>query len=92
MAGTSAESTKMNQNRTATSKAQTDHEPTINKIALEEHFSIRELLPTSEELEFFDPQVLGAIEPLLPELAEERLANMDKAGIEIAVLLSLIHI
>ena len=86
MAGTSAESTKMNQNRTATSKAQTDHEPTINKIALEEHFSIGDLLPTSEELEFFDPQVLGAIEPLLPELAEERLANMDKAGIEIAVL------
>ena len=76
----------VNQNRIPTSKAQTDHEPTINKIALEEHFSIGDLLPTSEELEFFDPQVLGAIEPLLPELAEERLANMDKAGIEIAVL------
>ena len=68
------------------SKAETEHEPSINKIALEEHFSIRELLPTSEELEFFDPQVLGVIEPLLPELAEQRLANMDKAGIEIAVL------
>ena len=68
------------------SKAETEHEPSINKIALEEHFSIRELLPTSEELEFFDPQVLGAIEPLLPELAEQGLANMDKAGIEIAVL------
>jgi len=37
-------------------------------------------------LEFFDPQVLGAIEPLLPELAEQGLANIDKAGIEIAVL------
>ena len=68
------------------SKAETEHEPSINKIALEEHFSIRELLPTSEELEFFDPQVLGAIEPLLPEMAEQGLANMDKAGIEIAVL------
>ena len=64
----------------------TEKEPTINKIALEEHFSIRELLPTSEELEFFDPKVLSAIEPLLPELAEKRLANMDRAGIEIAVL------
>ena len=58
----------------------------MHKIALEEHFSIRELLPTSEELEFFDPQVLDVIESLLPELAEQRLANMDKAGIEIAVL------
>ena len=76
----------MNQSRIPASQAATDHEPTINKIALEEHFSIRELLPTSEELEFFDPQVLGVIEPLLPELAEKRLANMDKAGIEIAVL------
>ena len=76
----------MNQNRAPASQAATDHEPTINKIALEEHFSIGELLPTSEELEFFDPQVLRAIEPLLPELAEQRLAHMDKAGIEIAVL------
>ena len=58
----------------------------MRKIALEEHFSIEELLPTSAELEFFDPQLLGVIEPLLPELAEQRLANMDKAGIEIAVL------
>ena len=58
----------------------------MNKIALEEHFSIGELLPTSAELEFFDPEVLGVMEPLLPELAEKRLANMDKAGIEIAVL------
>ena len=76
----------MNQNRIPASQAATDLKPTINKIALEEHFSIRELLPTSEELEFFDPQVLGEIEPLLPELAEQRLAHMDKAGIEIAVL------
>ena len=76
----------VNQNRTPASQAATDHEPTINKIALEEHFSIGELLPTSAELEFFDPQVLSEIEPLLPELAEQRLANMDKAGIEIAVL------
>ena len=76
----------MSKNHTAESKAQTDHEPTINKIALEEHFSIGELLPTSAELGFFNPEVLGAIEPLLPELAEKRVANMDKAGIEIAVL------
>ena len=76
----------MSQNHTAESKPQTDHEPTIKKIALEEHFSIGELLPTSAELEFFDPVVLDAVEPLLPELAEKRLANMDKAGIEIAVL------
>ena len=76
----------MSQNHTAESKPQTDHEPTIKKIALEEHFSIGELLPTSAELGFFNPEVLGAIEPLLPELAEKRVANMDKAGIEIAVL------
>ena len=76
----------MNQSRIPASQAATDHERTINKIALEEHFSIGDLLPRSEELEFFDPQVLGVIEPLLPELAEKRLANMDKAGIEIAVL------
>jgi len=76
----------VSKNHTAESKAQTDHEPTINKIALEEHFSIGELLPTSAELGFFNPEVLGAIEPLLPELAEKRVANMDKAGIEIAVL------
>ena len=76
----------VNQNRTPASQAELENEPTINKIALEEHFSIGDLLPTSEELEFFDPQVLGEIEPLLPELAEQRLAHMDKAGIEIAVL------
>ncbi len=76
----------MSQNHTAEPRLQTDHEPTLNKIALEEHFAIGELLPTSAELEFFDPVVLDAVEPLLPELAEKRLANMDKAGIEIAVL------
>ncbi|QNI58792.1 hypothetical protein SynBIOSU31_01925 [Synechococcus sp. BIOS-U3-1] len=86
MAGASITKPKMNQNRTSASQVATDKEPTINKIALEEHFSIEELLPTSAELEFFDPQVLGVIEPLLPELAEQRLSNMDKAGIEIAVL------
>ena len=74
------------QSRTPASQIELENEPTINKIALEEHFSIRQLLPTSEELEFFDPKVLGEIEPLLPELAEQRLAHMDKAGIEIAVL------
>lgn len=62
------------------------NEKIITKIALEEHFSTEKLLPTTEELAFFDPKVLRAIEPLLPELAEQRLANMDKAGIEIAVL------
>ena len=76
----------MKQNHTPASQEATEKEPTINKIALEEHFSIGELLPTSAELEFFDPQLLGVIEPLLPELAEKRLAHMDKAGIEIAVL------
>ena len=76
----------MKQNHTPASQEATEKEPTINKIALEEHFSIGELLPTSAELEFFDPQFLGVIEPLLPELAEKRLAHMDKAGIEIAVL------
>ena len=58
----------------------------LNKIALEEHFSIEALLPTEDQVAFFDPQVLAQIEPLLPELAEQRLSNMDKAGIEIAVL------
>ena len=86
MTGESTTGPKVNQNRTQPIPAATEEEPTINKIALEEHFSIGDLLPTSEELEFFDPQVLGVIEPLLPELAEKRLANMDKAGIEIAVL------
>ena len=76
----------MKQNHTPASQEATEKETTINKIALEEHFSIGELLPTSAELEFFDPQLLGVIEPLLPELAEKRLAHMDKAGIEIAVL------
>lgn len=76
----------MDENRTPTAQSSTGQGTTIPKIALEEHFSIQELLPTPEELEFFDPQVLGVIEPLLPELAERRLANMDKAGIEIAVL------
>ncbi|NKB75342.1 MAG: amidohydrolase family protein [Synechococcus sp. s2_metabat2_7] len=74
------------QHRTPAITEASEKEPTLHKIALEEHFSIRELLPTSEELEFFDPQVLDVIESLLPELAEKRLANMDKAGIEIAVL------
>ena len=74
------------QHRTPAIPAASEKEQTMHKIALEEHFSIRELLPTSEELEFFDPQVLDVIESLLPELAEKRLANMDKAGIEIAVL------
>ena len=61
-------------------------ETTTRKIALEEHFSIQELLPTAKDVEFFDPQVLSRIEELLPDLAEQRLINMDKAGIEIAVL------
>ena len=74
------------QQRTPAITEASEKEPTLHKIALEEHFSIRELLPTSMELEFFDPQVLDVIESLLPELAEKRLANMDKAGIEIAVL------
>jgi len=74
------------QQRTPAITEASEKEPTLHKIALEEHFSIRELLPTSMELEFFDPQVLDVIESLLPELAEQRLANMDKAGIEIAVL------
>ena len=76
----------MDENRNPSAQAATANEPAIEKIALEEHFSIRELLPTPEELEFFDPQLLGEIEPLLPELAEKRLNNMNKAGIEIAVL------
>ncbi len=58
----------------------------INKIALEEHFSIQDLLPTAKELSFFDPKFLDVIEPLLPELAEKRLNHMNSAGIEIAVL------
>ncbi|WP_115072011.1 amidohydrolase family protein [Synechococcus sp. UW179B] len=74
------------QQRTPAITETSEKEPTLHKIALEEHFSIRELLPTSMEFEFFDPQVLDVIESLLPELAEKRLANMDKAGIEIAVL------
>ena len=76
----------MNENRSPATLEETANEPAIGKIALEEHFSIRKLLPTPEELEFFDPRLLAEIEPLLPELAEKRLANMNKAGIEIAVL------
>ena len=56
------------------------------KIALEEHYSIQELLPNSKELTFFDPDTLALIEPLLPELAERRLAAMDAAGIQLSVL------
>ena len=58
----------------------------IKKIALEEHFSIKALLPTEQEVSFFAPEVLAAIEPLLPELGETRLTAMDAAGIDIAVL------
>lgn len=58
----------------------------IKKIALEEHFSINALLPTEQEVSFFAPEVLAAIEPLLPELGEARLKAMDAAGIDIAVL------
>ena len=66
--------------------AQMTDDTDLNKVALEEHFSIDALLPTEDQVAFFDPQVLAQIEPLLPELAEQRLGNMDKAGIEIAVL------
>ena len=58
----------------------------IQKIALEEHFSIQALLPTEQEVSFFAPEVLAAIEPRLPELGEARLKAMDAAGIDIAVL------
>ena len=64
----------------------TQMERTRDKIALEEHFSIHELLPTADELAFFNPNLLGNIEPLLPELSEKRLDKMNQAGIEIAVL------
>ena len=56
------------------------------KIALEEHFSIRDLMPNAKELTFFDPDTLALIDPLLPELAEQRLAAMDAAGIQLSVL------
>ena len=58
----------------------------IKKIALEEHFAIEALLPTEQEVSFFAPEALAAIEPRLPELGEARLTAMDAAGIDIAVL------
>ncbi|QNI71379.1 amidohydrolase family protein [Cyanobium sp. NS01] len=58
----------------------------LNKIALEEHFSAPGLEPTINEVAFFDPGVLAGIEAALPELAEQRLLAMDRAGIAIAVL------
>ena len=58
----------------------------IKKIAIEEHFSIKALLPTEEEVSFFAPEVLAAIEPRLPELGEARLKAMDATGNNIDVL------
>lgn len=35
---------------------------------------------------FFDPQVLGRTKAALPEVAQQRLLAVDRAGISIAVL------
>ena len=51
------------------------------KIAFEKHFLVQELMPNPKELTFFDPGTLALIDRLLPELAEQRLAAMDAAGI-----------
>ena len=53
-------------------------ERVIDKIALEEHFSIQELLPTPEEFAFFNPKIFENIEPLLPELSSKRLGKRIK--------------
>lgn len=59
----------------------------MKKIALEEHFSGPGFEKYLEEVRpLFDPDVLRDIEELLPEFDEKRLASMDAAGIEIAVL------
>lgn len=59
----------------------------MRKIALEEHFSgpgfEKYLLAVKNE---FDPQVLTAVEKLLPDFDEKRLQIMDECGVEIAVL------
>ncbi len=59
----------------------------LKKIALEEHFSgpgFEHYLQAVADS--FDPGVLKAIEKLLPDFNDQRLATMDEAGIEIAVL------
>lgn len=59
----------------------------MRKIALEEHFSgpgFEKYLQAVRDQ--FDPAVLSSIEALLPEFNEKRLAAMDAAEIEIAVL------
>lgn len=59
----------------------------MRKIALEEHFNgpgFEKYLAQVAHL--FDPSVLAAIEPRLPEFDQTRLAIMDAAQIEVAVL------
>lgn len=59
----------------------------MNKIALEEHFSglgFEKYLESVRGL--FCPSAFSAIESLLPEFNEKRLAAMDSAEIKIAVL------
>lgn len=59
----------------------------MKKIALEEHFSgpgFEKYLESVHGL--FDPSAFSAIESLLPEFNEKRLAAMNGAEIEIAVL------
>lgn len=64
----------------------------VEKIALEEHF----LLDQPEHIERwstlvpnFPPAALRAIRPLLQDLGDGRLEIMDRAGIQLAVLLSI---
>ncbi len=59
----------------------------MKKIALEEHFSGPGFEKYMQAVrDQFDPAVLSEIEVLLPEFNERRLAAMDAAEIEIAVL------
>lgn len=86
MGGLGAVGLALQQNSLQSAQAIATMEKRRDKIALEEHFSIEELLPTQDELTFFNPKLLDNIEPLLPELSEKRLDKMNKSGIEIAVL------
>ncbi|ORV48966.1 amidohydrolase [Mycolicibacter engbaekii] len=59
----------------------------MRTIALEEHFLTGELAHYSDATrELAEPQIWRETAPRLTDLAEQRLADMDRAGVDIAVL------
>ena len=58
----------------------------INKIALEEHFGATEPNIVAQSEEHFTPQAWPRHRDMLLDITDRRLALMDEAGIEIAVL------